>query len=63
MDFLKKSLTFNPKLRMTIDEALRHPYVAKFANSEEEIILNKIIEVPMDENTKFAIKDYRENLY
>lgn len=32
MDFIKKCLTFNPKLRMTIDEALRHPYVANFAN-------------------------------
>jgi mitogen-activated protein kinase 15 len=48
---------------MTIDEALRHPYVKKFANVNEEIVLNNIITIPMDENTKFSIKDYREMLY
>jgi hypothetical protein len=26
-------------------------------------VLNKQITIPMDENTKFAIKDYREMLY
>lgn len=48
---------------MTIDQALRHPYVANFVNLSEEIEMDKIIEVPMDENTKFTIKDYREKLY
>lgn len=48
---------------MTVDQALRHAYVAKFAKPEEEIILNKIITIPMNENTKFSIKDYREMLY
>jgi len=48
---------------MTIDEALRHPYLAKFANPSEEISLNRMITIPMDENTKFSIKDYREMLY
>ena len=32
-------------------------------NPEEEIVMNKIITIPMDENTKFTIKDYREMLY
>ena len=48
---------------MTIDEALRHPYVSKFSKENEEIVLDKIITIPMDENTKFSIKDYREMLY
>ena len=48
---------------MTIDEALRHRYVQKFVNVNEEIVLNHIITIPMDENTKFSIKDYREMLY
>ena len=48
---------------MTVDQALRHPYVAKFVKQEEEIVLNKIITIPMDENTKYSIKDYREMLY
>ena len=32
-------------------------------NPEEERVMNKIITIPMDENTKFTIKDYREMLY
>ena len=32
-------------------------------NPEDEIVMNKIIKIPMDENTKFTIKDYREMLY
>lgn len=48
---------------MTIDEALRHPFVKQFANVAEEKVLDKMITIPMDENTKFTIKDYREMLY
>ena len=48
---------------MTIEDALRHPYVSKFVNLNEEIFLTKPITIPMDENTKFSIKDYREMLY
>ena len=37
--------------------------MSKFINLDEEIVLNKIITIPMDENTKYSIKDYREMLY
>ena len=48
---------------MTIDEALNHPYLEKFKNADEETVLNKIITINMNENTKYNIKDYREMLY
>ena len=48
---------------MTVDQGLRHPYVARFVNVEEEIVMSHIITIPMDENTKYTIKDYREMLY
>ncbi len=48
---------------MTIDDALRHRYVQKFVKVNEETVLDHIITIPMDENTKFSIKDYREMLY
>ena len=54
---------FNPNLRMTIEEALRHPYLKKFSNPSDEKVLTSTITIPMDENTKFSIKDYREMLY
>ena len=54
---------FNPKKRITVEEALAHPYLEKFSNPKEEVVLNRIIEIPINENTKFSIKNYRESLY
>ena len=48
---------------MTVEEALAHPYLSKFSNASEEIVLDKIITIPMNENIKYSIKEYRESLY
>jgi mitogen-activated protein kinase 1/3 len=34
LDFLSKTLTFDPKKRMTADEALDHPYLAQYVSSK-----------------------------
>jgi len=36
LDLLKKMLTFNPKKRITVEEALRHPYLAELYCPEDE---------------------------
>ncbi|EJD04172.1 CMGC/MAPK protein kinase [Fomitiporia mediterranea MF3/22] len=36
IDFLSNTLTFDPKKRMTIEEALRHPYVAAYYDLNDE---------------------------
>ncbi|KAJ3997361.1 putative MAP kinase [Lentinula boryana] len=36
IDFLQKTLTFDPKSRMTAEEALAHPYVAAYHDVEDE---------------------------
>lgn len=36
IDFLTKTLTFDPKKRMTVDEALEHPYLASYHDPEDE---------------------------
>ncbi|KAM6498234.1 CMGC/MAPK protein kinase [Amanita muscaria] len=36
IDFLTKTLTFDPKKRMTVDEALEHPYVSAYHDPEDE---------------------------
>ncbi|KAJ3855167.1 putative MAP kinase [Lentinula lateritia] len=36
IDFLSKTLTFHPKERMTVEEALEHPYVAPYHYPEDE---------------------------
>jgi serine/threonine protein kinase len=40
---MKKLLVFNPKMRLTVEQCLEHPYVAQFRNIEEEIECPKVI--------------------
>ena len=63
IDLLLKLLQFNPKKRLTAEEALEHPYVADFHNPEEEIICDHKIEIPLDDNNKFSREEYRQKLY
>jgi len=61
LDLLKKLLMFNPDKRITVEEALEHPYVSQFHNTEEEISCNKVIQIPMDR--KLSVAYYRDELY
>jgi mitogen-activated protein kinase 15 len=62
-DLLRKLLHFNPYKRLTAEEALRHPYLAQFHNPIDEPSCNRIVRIPIDDNTKFTISEYRERLY
>jgi mitogen-activated protein kinase 15 len=63
LDLLRKMLVFNPKNRITVEDALSHPYLKDFHNPQEEAQYNGVIEISIDENTKYSIKEYREALY
>lgn len=45
------------------EEALAHPYVAQFHNAEDEPSHPTAITVPIDDNHKYSIEEYREKLY
>ncbi|BDA40406.1 Mitogen-activated protein kinase 15 [Coccomyxa sp. Obi] len=62
-DLLFRLLQFNPAKRITAREALRHPYVAQFHSSADEPSAPGIITIPIDDNTKYSISEYREKLY
>jgi mitogen-activated protein kinase 15 len=63
LDLIKKLLAFNPKNRLTVEQALKHRYVRDFICEEEEIVMTEAIKIPMDDNKKFTIREYREALY
>lgn len=63
LDLLKNLMHFNPGKRLTAEQALKHPYVAQFHNPDDEPICTKRINIPIDDNQKFAIRDYRNKLY
>ena len=58
-----KLLQFNPKKRLTAEEALEHPYVADFHNIEEEVVCDHKITIALDDDNKFTKDEYRKKLY
>eukprot|EP00343_Euplotes_focardii_P003968 CAMPEP_0205809762 /NCGR_PEP_ID=MMETSP0205-20121125/13996_1 /ASSEMBLY_ACC=CAM_ASM_000278 /TAXON_ID=36767 /ORGANISM="Euplotes focardii, Strain TN1" /LENGTH=202 /DNA_ID=CAMNT_0053087325 /DNA_START=561 /DNA_END=1169 /DNA_ORIENTATION=- len=63
IDMMKKLLKFNPSDRLTVEECLEHPYVSQFHKIENEPICKKLITIPIDDNKKFSIKEYRLKIY
>jgi mitogen-activated protein kinase 15 len=63
IDLMKKLLKFNPTDRLTVEEALEHPYVSQFHNIDNEPVCKKTITIPIDDNKKFSIKEYRLKIY
>ena len=60
LDLLKKLLVFNPKKRLTIDEALDHPFVKDFRNTEEEMIMGEKINFEFTDEEREEIMIYKE---
>jgi mitogen-activated protein kinase 15 len=63
LDLLRTCLAFNPGKRILAKDALRHPYVVQFHNPEDEFECPQVISIPIDDNTKLTVQDYRERLY
>ena len=63
VDLIKNLLQFNPSKRFSAEQVLRHPYVAQFHNPDDEPVCTKKINIPIDDNQKFSIREYRNKLY
>jgi mitogen-activated protein kinase 15 len=63
LDLLKSLLQFNPNKRLTAEQALAHPYVAQFHSPDDEPNCKRRIAIPIDDNQKFSIREYRNKLY
>lgn len=42
IDFLNKTLTFDPKKRLTVDEALEHPYISCYHDPDDEPVVSSL---------------------
>lgn len=63
VDLIMRCLRFRPDERITAEEVLEHPYVMSFRVVEEELVSDKAIECPIDDNHKFSAKEYRNLIY
>ena len=63
IDMMQNLMRFNPTKRLSVEEALAHPFVSQFHNPEDEPTCNKRILIPIDDNKKFSISEYRNKLY
>jgi len=65
IDLISKLLAFNPAKRLSIDEALRHPFLAAYFN-EEFVDNNCVCSEPLDAGYEARIKekeDIREEMF
>lgn len=62
VDMVRKLLDFNPARRMDIDQAIAHPYMKAFVTGTEPRC-GAQMSVPIDDDHKFTVNDYREKLY
>merc|ERR1719269_182851 len=63
LDLLRLRFQFNPGRRISAKDALRHPYVVQFHNPDDEFDCDRVIRIPVDDNTKLRVQDYRDQIY
>jgi len=59
----RKLLVYSQKKRLDVDQALEHSYLKDFKGVESEATLPSLITIPLNENKKLSIKDYRDAIY
>lgn len=60
LDFLEKTLQFNPMKRITIDDALDHPFVGKVKDKSKEIVANEICTIEFEKEGDLPVTRLRE---
>jgi mitogen-activated protein kinase 15 len=63
VDLLRRLLVYNPEKRLSVKAVLEHPYFEQFHNEEEEILCQRKVEIPIDDNERMPLKVYRDAIY
>ncbi|KAG5899828.1 hypothetical protein JTB14_012299 [Gonioctena quinquepunctata] len=56
-------LVFNPHKRLRADEALEHEYVSRFHDTDQEIMMQSNVIIPLNDDIRLSVDDYRNKLY
>lgn len=56
-------LQFNPNRRYSAIEILEHPYLCVFHDDAKEPVADRYIDMPVDDNTRLDVTEYRKRLY
>lgn len=59
LDFLQKTIVFNPKKRLTIEEALHHPYLSKVREAKREVLSSGAINMDFEKEGELSGKRLR----
>ncbi|XP_047737839.1 uncharacterized protein LOC108680148 isoform X2 [Hyalella azteca] len=63
VDLVEKLLVFNPDKRLTAEQALRHPFVAKFHNADHEPSMDRAVVPCIRDDVQLSVEVYRNKLY
>lgn len=63
LDLINKMLQFNPNKRITIEQALQHPYFEDFHDVKKEPRCDRIISIPISDNKRLSVKEYMALIY
>lgn len=62
LDLLMKLLQFNPTKRITIEDALNHPFLSDVKNAEDESSCEDKVNFEITEEMKNEIRAYKEKI-
>ena len=60
LDFISKTVIFNPMKRLTIDEAISHPYLSKVRDAKREVLSKEPVKMDFEKEGELSAKRLRE---
>lgn len=63
IDFIRQCLMINPTKRMTVEEALQHPYLSEFNGKEKTVLMQRHVAFTVSDDMKLSTDFYRRALY
>ncbi|KAM3131666.1 Protein kinase domain [Paramecium bursaria] len=63
LDMIKRFLVYDPIKRLSVEDALKHPYMREFHNPKEEETFKGQMQLQLKDDKQYPINTYRDLLY